>query len=310
MYWGKQKRRSDLLFHARFRRFRGRVVAVALLALGCTHGAQSPAAAPAARQNNTYEIYAIEYGVLPQFRVSGLVEGADTSRKQDIAMMVWLVKGTNGHTVLMDAGFQPRENLMRQWHPSKYTRPDSAVAAFGVKAADVTDVIISHIHWDHFDGAELFPKAKIWIQKDEVEHYLDTTLSRRERSALSADDAAMLQSLRAAGRVQLVPGDAQEIIPGIKVYIGCKHTFQSQYAGVRTAEGTVVLASDNVYMYENLDKHVPIAATLDRVSNLAAQDRMKTIASNPRLIVPGHDPLVMTRFTSVAPNVVRISGAH
>lgn len=260
----------------------------------------------ASAQRPTYEAYAIRYGTLPQFKVNGLVEGADSSRRMDIAMMVWLLKGNNGRTVLVDAGFQPRENLMRQWHPSEYMRPDSAVARFGVKAEDVTDVIISHIHWDHFDGAELFPKARIWIQKDEVEHYLDTTLSRRERSALSADDAAMLRSLLAAGRVQLVPGDAQEIIPGITVYIGGKHTFQSQYASVHTAEGTVVIASDNVYLYENLEKHVPIAATLDRLSNLAAQDRMKTLASNPRLIVPGHDPAVMARFTAVAPGVVRI----
>jgi hypothetical protein len=58
---------------------------------------------------------------------------------------------------------------------------------------------------------------------------------------------------------------------------------------VRTAAGTVVLASDNVYIYENLEKHVPIAATLNPESNLAAQDRMRNLASKESLIVPGHD---------------------
>jgi len=70
----------------------------------------------------------------------------------------------------------------------------------------------------------------------------------------------------------------------------------------------VVLASDNMYLYENLDKHVPIAATLDRESNLRAQDRMKTLATDPRLIIPGHDPLEFERFPTIAPGIVEISG--
>src|SRR5579885_1205657 len=70
--------------------------------------------------------------------------------------------------------------------------------------------------------------------------------------------------------------------------------------------GTVVFASDNVYTYENLEKHVPITATLDAGSNLAAQDRMKKIASNPRLIIPGHDPEVFVRFPKPGNGVARL----
>ena len=125
--------------------------------------------------------------------------------------------------------------------------------------------------------------------------------------AIDVPDAAMLHALRTAGRLALVDGDAKEIMPGIVVYTGGKHTFQSQYAGVRTAKGTVVIASDNMYLYENLEQHVPIAQTLDAVSNLAAQTRMTTLAALPALIVPGHDPLVFQRFTVVKSNVVRIA---
>jgi glyoxylase-like metal-dependent hydrolase (beta-lactamase superfamily II) len=75
---------------------------------------------------------------------------------------------------------------------------------------------------------------------------------------------------------------------------------------VKTAAGIVVLASDNVYLYENLEKHVPIAATLDAESNIKAQDRMKQLAASEKFIVPGHDPAVLKNFTEVAPGVVRI----
>jgi glyoxylase-like metal-dependent hydrolase (beta-lactamase superfamily II) len=69
----------------------------------------------------------------------------------------------------------------------------------------------------------------------------------------------------------------------------------------------VVLASDNMYLYENLDKHVPIAATLDAASNLRAQDRMKQLAASPRLIIPGHDPAVLKNFPNPAPGVAKIT---
>jgi glyoxylase-like metal-dependent hydrolase (beta-lactamase superfamily II) len=106
--------------------------------------------------------------------------------------------------------------------------------------------------------------------------------------------------------VALVDGDDREIVPGVRVYTGGKHTFASQFAAVETRAGTVVLASDNVYLFENLDKHAAIAQTLDAQSNLAAQDRMLKLAASPRLIIPGHDPAVFDRFPVVKPGVVRI----
>jgi glyoxylase-like metal-dependent hydrolase (beta-lactamase superfamily II) len=272
----------------------------AALAVTLTGAARAQSALSRAPE---YEVYAIRYASIP-FRVNGLIAGADTSRRLDIAMMVWLIKGPNNRNILVDAGFY-RPAFMAQWKPQQYVRPDSALAVAGLRAEDITDVIISHIHWDHFDGADLFPKARIWIQREEVAHHIDSA-GKVLAGALSRIDAPMLDSLRRAGRVQLVGGDAQEIIPGVTVYTGGKHTFQSQYAAVRVRGGVVVLASDNAYLYENLEQKRPIAQTLDSLSNLAAQARMKTLASRPDLVVPGHDPAVFTRFPEIKPGLVRI----
>ena len=61
-----------------------------------------------------------------------------------------------------------------------------------------------------------------------------------------------------------------------------------------------------MYLYENLEKHAPIAQTLDAASNLRAQDRMKESRLRPRLIVPGHDPAVFDKFAKVSDRAVRI----
>ena len=75
---------------------------------------------------------------------------------------------------------------------------------------------------------------------------------------------------------------------------------------MRTRNGTAVIASDNLYLYENLESHRPIAQTLDSLSNLAAQDRMTRLASSRTLIVPGHDPAVFSRFPKPGNGVARI----
>ena len=252
----------------------------------------------------TYEVYAIRYATIPAFRASGLIAGADTSRRLDIAMMVWLLKGSDGRKVLVDAGFH-RDDFVQRWHPTGFVTPSEAVARAGVKPDEITDLIISHVHWDHLDGIDLFPRARVWIQREEFEHHLDSTGAVKDR-AIDSADARVLAQLAREGRVNLVDGDAKEIIPGITVYTGGKHTYASEFATVHTQEGTVVLASDNVYLYENLATHRPIAQTLDSVSNIRTQDRMKTLASDPRLIVPGHDPDVFVRFPQPGNGIARI----
>jgi len=267
----------------------------AVLLAGTAGSSRQPAA--------TYDVDAIRYATVAGFPVRGLVAGADTSRRMDIAMAVWLVRGT-GRTVLVDAGFY-RDKFVRRWKPVDFSSPAAAVQRAGVRPEDVTDIIVSHIHWDHADGVDLFPNARVWIQKDEYHHHIGPLGEPRDRAVDSAD-ATMFASLSKRGRVQLVNGDSTEIIPGITVFTGGKHTFGSQYATVRTKNGTVVIASDNLYLYENLDRHRPIAQTLDSLSNLRAQERMTRLASDPRLIVPGHDPAVFVRFAKPGDGIARI----
>ena len=252
-----------------------------------------------------YEVYAVRYAKLLGFGVANLVQGADRGRKLDIAMTVWVLKGSDGRTILVDAGcYRPpyvHGNL------TDYTRPDKALKPLGITPEQVTDVIVTHMHWDHADGADLFPKARVWIQSDEYDYY---TREARQPLGDHRDTApgyvlAMIK-LNSEGRVRMVGGDAKEIIPGVTVYTGGRHTFASQYVGVNTRAGRMVIASDNLYLYENLDKHVPIAQTFDARANLAAQDRMKQLAASPRLIIPGHDPEVFARFPKPGNGVARL----
>ncbi|MEP7383036.1 MAG: N-acyl homoserine lactonase family protein [Gemmatimonadota bacterium] len=242
----------------------------------------------------TWNTYAVRFGALPNFPLRGLIAGSDTSRRIDAALMVWPLQAPNGDIVLVDAGFT-REKFITQWKPRDYVTPDSALRRAGFDPSRVTDIVISHIHWDHADGVERFPGARIWLQRAEFERYVGADGTAKDR-AIDGEVAAMYRRLFDAGRIHFVEGDSAEIRPGIRAYTGGKHTFASEYVSVETPSGTVVIASDNAYLYENLERSRPIAQTLDSLSNLRAQRRMLQLAARPGLVVPGHDPAVFERF--------------
>lgn len=268
----------------------------------------SLAAIARAQPGAAYEVYAVRFATEASYPTRYLVVGADSTRRSQLAFTVWLIRG-GGRTVLMDAGFY-RPKFVDRWKPVGFSKPSEALATLGVRPEDVTDIIISHIHWDHLDGADLFPNARIWLQREEYEHYTNDSGVVLDR-AIDADDAKMLAALKRAGRVRLIPGDSTEIIPGITVYTGGKHTYASEFAAVHASlaggrAGTIVLASDNAYLYENLERHRPIAQSLDTASNLRAQERMVRLASEPRLVVPGHDADVFVRFPRPGNGIARI----
>src|SRR5690349_19845958 len=124
-----------------------------------------------APQNSSpnYSIQAIRYATAPNVDVADLVIGAPKDEKVNIAMVFWLIRG-GGRNILFDSGFH-REEWFKYFPMTDYMRPDEAVKLAGVKPEEITDIVVSHAHWDHMGGIDLFPKATVWIQKDEFHYY-------------------------------------------------------------------------------------------------------------------------------------------
>jgi len=261
---------------------------------------------PVGADVDKYEVYAVRYATLANFPVSSLVAGADRSRRLDIAMMIWVLKGIDGRIAIVDSGFH-REQYFRQFTVKDFVKPAEAIAPLGIKPDQVTDIFLTHMHWDHAGGIDLFPTARVWIQKDEYDYYTsDAWQARNTHGGIDAEDVVELVRRNIAGQVSFVRGDDDTSLSGIAFGVGGKHTWQSQFVAVQTRTHTVVLASDNMYLYENLDTHTAISQTLDAVSNLRTQDRMKGLASESALLIPGHDAAVFDRFPHVTDRIVRI----
>jgi glyoxylase-like metal-dependent hydrolase (beta-lactamase superfamily II) len=245
-----------------------------------------------------YSIQAIRYADSPGDSVADMVMGAPKNEKLDTIYVFWLIRG-GGHNILFDSGFH-RERWFKEWTIKDYLRPDEAVKLAGVKPEEITDVVISHAHWDHMGGIDLFPKAAVWIQKEEFRYYTgDAWQPGGNHGGIDPEDVKELVRVNTEGRLHLIDGDNVEIFPGIRAYIGGRHTYASQYLRV---DGTppFVLASDNIYLWRNLAEHkasaMGVFSEADLPANIKNQARMIELAGSPDRVIPGHDALQFQKF--------------
>ena len=260
-------------------------------------------AAPAPR----YSIQAIRLADSPGDAVAGMVIGAPQDEKVDTVYALWLIRG-GGHNILFDSGFH-RARWFKEWVIKDYLAPDEAVRLAGVTPDEITDVVISHAHWDHMGGIDLFPKAAVWIQAEEFRYYTGPAWQPGgDHGGIDPEDVVELVRLNTEGRLHLIDGDNVEILPGIRAFIGGRHTFASQYLRV-DGDPPFVLASDNVYLYRNLTEHRPSAtfSEADYAANLANQQRMILLAGGSmERVIPGHDALQFQKY----PTAGRIATIH
>ncbi|RUT69867.1 hypothetical protein D0817_14725 [Flavobacterium cupreum] len=91
-------------------------------------------------------------------------------------------------------------------------------------------------------------------------------------------------------------------------YTGSRHTFDSQYVLIKSNADKIIIASDNVFTYYNLEhlKSAPTHATFNTEGYVNAMIRMKTLVSDIKFIIPGHDNILFSRFPKISENIIRI----
>lgn len=240
-----------------------------------------------------YELFAIRYATRPGMRAEHFLGGDPHDTAMPMDYFVWLAVSAE-RTVLIDTGFMesaaPRRDIT-------YLRtPVEGLAALGVKPADVHDVIITHMHYDHAGGSGSFPNARFHLQEDEMsyatgKHMCFAHLNR----SYPVEDVVNMVRLVFAGRVCFHPHLANPM-PGITLHRIGGHTPGMQCARVHTRRGWVVVASDVSHFYENFETLRPFRSAFNVGEMLLGFEKLRKLSGSNDLIIPGHDPLVMTRY--------------
>ena len=255
-----------------------------------------------------YHIYAIKYADGGHAPISLFASGGPQKDSIDLYFMTWLITGNNGKKILVDAGMTRDLDWTSKlpW----FTSPDSPLAEMNIKPDEITDIILTHPHADHINGIRLFPKAHIWIQKEDYGYFVGLAWQNGGQNfGFEKKDVNYLVNLNMEGKVTLVDGDNKQLFPGITVYTGSRHTYNSQYVLVESGSDKVIIASDNISIYYNLDHLTSapyMAGTFDTLGYVQSMKRMKTMATDIRYIIPGHDSDIFKRFPLIRPDVVQI----
>jgi glyoxylase-like metal-dependent hydrolase (beta-lactamase superfamily II) len=258
----------------------------------------------ACRERKEYQVYAIKFSDGYKIAANGVMVGATQTDSVDVCNMFWLISGPNRKYILVDAGFIDSTKSSKN-----YVRPDSMLQKLGISSNEISNIILTHPHIDHIGGIPLFPKATIWMQKDDYNYFIGPAWdSTGIKMGFNKNDVKNISSVNSQGRLVLVQGDSIEIMPGIRVFTGSKHTFENQYLLVNadSKKNRILLASDAIWFYLNYEKDLPVTICMDRAAYVKAMKRMRTMVTNPNLIIPGHDDMVFLKFPKVHDWIVRI----
>ena len=222
-----------------------------------------------------------------------------------IAFYFWLILTPRG-PVVVDCSFSAAEAKGRGI--VNYRDRAALLASCGVRPQDVATVVMTHLHYDHWSGHDLFPNATYFVQEREIEFWQGPGRAT-PMFAASADLEAIdaVEPLRQAGRIRTVRGD-WTLQQGIDMRLIGGHTPGLQVLVVEGEVGRVVLANDAFHFYENLEQLKPVQVTVNMLEAVTAMKTVLQLAGGDATrAIPGHDPAVMDRFPTIAPGVVRIA---
>ena len=245
----------------------------------------------------TYDVYAVKYAERDARRPEHFLGGDPHDGPMPMDYFVWVVSG-GGRTWVVDTGFGEPDATRRGRRLVRSTT--DALATVGVDAAGVTDVVLTHLHYDHAGGLAQFPAARFHVQDRELAFATGRHMSRPALNhAFTADHVAELVRAVYAGRVVFHDGD-EELAPGLSVHLIGGHTDGLQVVRIQTAQGALVLASDASHYYENMETGRPFPIVFDVGAMVEGYETLRRLASTPDAIVPGHDPLVLERYPPAA----------
>ncbi|MFN0158960.1 MAG: MBL fold metallo-hydrolase [Bacteroidota bacterium] len=206
-----------------------------------------------------YELHAIEtgrfaldggamFGVVPK-TLWEKTNPPDDQNRIDMAARALLIVG-NGRKILVDVGngtkYNEKLTAIYKFDTSQYDIV-SSLKKRNITPEDVTDVILTHLHFDHAGGSTIsvdgevrptFPKARYWVQREHWRAANNPT--ERDKASFFKEDFMPLQF---HGLLDHTDGEG-EIFPGISVRIVNGHTTALQCPVITDGRTTLFYCAD------------------------------------------------------------------
>jgi glyoxylase-like metal-dependent hydrolase (beta-lactamase superfamily II) len=246
-------------------------------------------------QIEPFEIFAIRYAHLGNRHPGENFLLADPHEfASDLDYFVWVARRSDCGFVI-DTGFgkEAAERRRREW----LRCPVDSLRLLDMEPEHVSDVILTHLHYDHAGNLDRFPRARFHLQDREMAYATGRSMCHQSlRAPFDLDN--MLAMVRHVYSDKAVFHDADETVltPGVSLHRVGGHSAGLQVVRVWTRRGWVVIASDASHLYANFEQRRPFPVVYSVAEMLEGYKALYRLADSPAHIVPGHDPLVMKRY--------------
>jgi glyoxylase-like metal-dependent hydrolase (beta-lactamase superfamily II) len=250
-----------------------------------------------------YELFAIRYATRPGRRAEHFIGGDPHDGPMPMDYFVWVARSPAA-TVVIDVGFN--QTVAAKRGRQLLRCPVDSLRLLDIDPDQVSDVVLTHLHYDHAGNLTRFPRATFHVQDREVDFATGRYMRFPALSqAFEAEDICDVVRLNFASRIAFHDGDA-ELLPGLELIAAGGHTAGLQFVRVHTQRGWVSLASDVTHYFENIATRRPFTIAFNVADMHEGFEKVLRAADSTAHVVPGHDPLVMEIYPPLSTELAGI----
>jgi len=209
----------------------------------------------------TWDVFVLEYARSKDQPWVDLISGMHADGLVDLPFSFILAR-QGDRNVLIDTGFMQGEGssgFAGKFGIPTWISPVRMIEEAGLTAAAITDIFVTHAHFDHMGSIAEFPTARLHIQKSELLTWYEAIALPKQFGYLTAiiDPDNLRTALEASieHRVTLIDGDKDNVLPGLHVRLGSGHTVGQQFVILETGRGRLVISGDCVYSARQITGH-------------------------------------------------------
>ncbi|WP_231493249.1 N-acyl homoserine lactonase family protein [Paracoccus pantotrophus] len=260
------------------------------------------------REDDVYEVWALCYGSGQNQRVhDNFIRRDMHDGPMPLDYFLWVVRNAN-RTILVDTGMRPEASVQRG-RPIDFD-PVEGLERIGIVADSVSDIVITHLHWDHAGNIHRFANARLHLQETEIAFATGRCMcDALHRYPFDVEDVVTVVRKTYADRVTFHCGDG-DFLPGTSLHVFPGHSPGVQGVRVNTARGPILLASDAAHYFANVLHRKPFIVTVDTRDTLASYTKLMKVAGGMDRLVPGHDPKIRRYYPACIVNGVELIALH